>query len=829
MKGRTAGWYGSCNGQGVRKAELHPSFHAFNPPTMFRHYFKVGYRSLTRQKAYSLINVLGLTLGITSAIVIFLLIRYELSFDSFHENSDRIHRVVHGEDLGNADSGTPHRMMEVLVDELPEVELAAVAFKLNPNETQVEINEQPTRISAVAFTTPSFFEMFAFPWKTGNPQESLNEPGLVAIDAALADAWFGGDAMGQVIRLNDTYELTVSGILEEMPDNTDFPIQMAVSHATLARSENYRTTLTTGTNSYYQTFVRLREGVSVKNVEAKFPDIITKYMGAEHAETFPFRLQPLGDVHFNEEIGDTNFSGRAVDKNVILSLGLIGLLILIVACINFVNLSTARAVKRAKEVGVRKVLGSNRGQLVSQLLIEAFLITSVATVLSAVLTRVILNPITNYLSIPINPAILFESDVIFLLFVGWLLLSLLPGIYPAFLISRFRSISTVLKSNLQRKQGGGLYLRRGLIVFQFAITFLLIIGTRVVVNQLDFIRTKSLGFDKEAVVTVDLPANLDDRLDVIKQQLSQDASIAGVSFSLNTPSATINKWWTQFYHRSDPEEGHTMEHKAIDEDYLELFDIELVAGRNIQANDSTIDVLINETMMRELGIEDPQLALGETISFWNIDDAPIVGVVKDFNTVSLHEPIHPVMLWQGIARMTQKASIKIDMQRSQQAIGLIRDSFTTAFPNFYFSYAFLDDELESFYWQEEKTSRVLSLFAFIAICIGGLGLYGLVSFMATQKVKEIGIRKMLGASVLHIVRLFTNEFAVLLTVAFLLASPIAYIWMNQWMQNYTFQADIGWSVFATAILSGVAITVFSIGYQSVRAAVTNPVENLRQE
>jgi len=796
---------------------------------MFRHYLKVGVRSLAKQRGYSLINLLGLTLGIASAMVILLIVRYELSFDTFHEEGDQVYRVVIGETLDAADSGTPHHLMYVLQEELPEIEDAAVAYKLNPNETQVEVDNLPTRVEEIAFVSPSFFEMLSFEWTAGAPQQSLSEPGQAVINETLARNWFDGDAMGKAIRLNNEFELTITGIIEDMPKNTDFPLQMAVSHSTFEQSENYNDRLVASANSYYQTFLKLSDKTLVEQVESKFPALIESHLGEEFVDSYQMRLQPLSDVHYNEVIGNTNFSGRAVNKNMILTLALIGLLIAIIACINFVNLSTARAVKKAKEVGVRKVLGSFRRQLLAQFLVEAVLIVTAATVLSVFIAWTFLPTITNYLSIPIDSSLLFEPDVMLMLVAGWLLISVLPGLYPAWLISRFDSLTTVLKSSLQRKQGGGLLLRKGLIVVQFTITFLLIISTGIVVNQLDYIKSTSLGFDKEAVITLDLPSHSGTELETIRQQLLQQSSIVDVSFSLNTPASTINKWWTNYYLPSDPEQGYTMEHKAIDENYLDLFDIELVAGRNIQTKDSTFEVLINEAMMQFMGIEDPQEALNQTISFWRVSDAPVVGVVKDFNSVSLHSPIHPVMLWQGYTFMLQKGSIKINMSQAQEAIGFIEKSFADVFPNYYFSYAFLDEELSTFYWQEEKTSRVLSIFSIIAICIAGLGLYGLVSFMATQKVKEIGIRKILGASYLNIIRLFTNEFSLLITLAFLLASPIAYIFMQRWMEAFTFRTEIGWQVFLMAIVSGALLTIVSIGYQSLKAALVNPVENLRHE
>ena len=796
---------------------------------MFRHNLKIGYRSLAKQKSYSFINMLGLTLGMASVIIIFLVVRFELSYDNFHKDTNRIYRVVRGSSLSNADTGTPHKLMDVLMDEVPEIDEAAIAFKLNPSETQVEVNNVLTKVPNIAFTTPSFFKLFNYKWISGDKETALNEPGQVAITETLAKEWFNGDALGKTIRLNNTFDLKVTGVMEDFPKNTDLPIQLAVSHATFTSSDNYFKEFSTSTNSYYQTFLKLHPETSSLQIESKLKQTISKYLGKEQSEKYILLLQPIEDIHFNEEIGNSNFSERAVNKSTLLSMAFVGLLILVTAFINFINLATARAVKKSKEVGVKKVLGSSRLQLIFQFLTEAFLITFSSAILSIIITAVFLPTIASYLSIHLDASLLFTPAVIAILFAGWLLVSLLSGIYPAFIISNFRSISNILKSNLENRQGGGLLLRRGLVIFQFSITFLLITCTLVVLNQLHYIRSKPLGFNKQAVVTIDVPEHSSKDIESIRNELLQNPAVKDVSFSLNTPSATINKWWSDYFHRSDPEEARTMEHKAIDENYLDLYNIELLAGKNITANDSIIEVIINESMMEVIGIENPQQAIGETISFWNIKDAPIVGVVKDFHTVSLHRPIHPVMLWQGYNWMIQKASVKIDMSQTQNVLPKIEDSFTNTFQDYYFTYAFLDEELNTFYWQEEKTSRVLTLFSIIAIFIGGLGLYGLVSFMASQKVKEIGIRKILGASFLNIVNIFTSEFSKLIGVAFLLASPLAYYLMQQWMQDFTFKTEIEWWVFLITILSGILIAGFSIGYQSVKAALTKPVENLRNE
>ena len=814
---------------------LHPNFikrkkfYPQNTTGMFKNYFTIAFRNLTKHRSFAVINIAGLTLGITSALIILLIVRFELSFDIFHGKADRIYRVIKGKpsDEGR-DTGTPHRLMPVLESEFPEIEKVAVAYKINPNLTQIEINQELMRVPEIYFVTPSFFEMFDFQWKVGSAQKSLSAPGQVVIDEALARQLFDGDAMGKSIRLNNEYDLVVSGIIEKIPGNSDFPIQMAVSHATFAASDHYHQELNTSTGSGYHTYVLLREHADPGGLDAKFPAMIAKYLGEDVAEKWFLGLQPLHDIHFNEQTKGGNFTKRAISKETLWSLALIGVLILITACINFVNLATAQAVNRAKEVGIRKVLGSTRMQLVRQFLGETFFLCLMATLLSLIITTLFLPRLATYLSISIDEGMVYEPEVLLVLLFICAITSLFSGFYPAILLSKYKPV-TSLKKSLSYTVSGGLLLRRGLVVFQFVITFLLITGTIVVVSQLHYFRTQSLGFDQHAVITVDIPPHTPEQLSTLKNNLLQYASIRGVSFSLNTPSATINKEWSGFLHRSEPNEWKLMEHKAIDEDYLDLFDIKLLAGRNIQSNDSSVEAIINETFMHEIGIDEPEAALGETISFWGMKSVPIVGVVQDFNTVTLHQGIHPVILWQGEKDMMMKASFKIEMSQAQAAIDKIGEHYRETFPEYYFTYAFLDDELATFYQQEVKTSRLLSVFSFIAIFIGCLGLYGLVSFLTTQKAKEVGIRKVLGASIGHIIYLFTKDYVILLGIAFLIAAPIGYYLMQLWLQDFTYKIEISWWIFAVAALAGLVIAGATVSFKSIKAALANPVDALRNE
>jgi ABC-type lipoprotein release transport system permease subunit len=402
--------------------------------------------------------------------------------------------------------------------------------------------------------------------------------------------------------------------------------------------------------------------------------------------------------------------------------------------------------------------------------------------------------------------------------------SLLAGCYPAVVLSGFKP-ALVIKNALSHQPSGGLLLRKGLITFQFVITQVLIIATLVVVSQNHYFRTQSLGYNQQAVLTVDVPEPDPQRIETLRNSLSQYPEIQEVSFSMNAPSATSNKWWNFFWHASDPQEGKLTEVKPVDEQYLALYDIKLLAGDSLRKGDSGI--LVNEAFLKEIGMTDPQEAIQEVVTIGG-QAVTIKGVVQDFHTLSLHQKINPLMLVYMEDKF-QLASIRLRMAEAQQAIAIVEQQWKEAFPQYYFSYQFLDDDLASWYEKERSTSRLLSLFAGIAIFISCLGLYGLISFITTQKTKEVGIRKVLGATVLHIVYLFTKDFVGLVAIAFVIATPLGYYFMQQWLADFTYKIDLSWWIFAVAALSGIVIAVITISFQSIKAALANPVDSLRNE
>ena len=466
----------------IRKRRHYPTNHI----AMFKNYFTIALRNIQKHQGFAAINIAGLTLGIAGALIIFLLVRFELSFDTFHPEADRIYRVLTGNPDNvreDGDTGTPTGLMPVVEDEFSGVANVAVAYRLNPAQTQIEINDEMTRESHTYFMTPSFFEIFNFPWEVGDPKKSLSEPGQVAISEALADKYFDGDAVGKRMKLNNEYDLVVSGIIQDTPLNTDMPIEIAVSYATFRQTGGYQPEYETSRNSYHQTYVLLNEGAKISDVETQFYATISKYVSQEEAdEGVAHALQPLSEIHYNGDIGSSNFSKRSISKQTITSLSLIGIFLLITACINFVNLATAQAVKRSKEVGIRKVLGSTRQQMVSQFMSETFALHLIALLLAYLLVAIVFPYLPELLGVTLDISWLYRPSTLLIAFGLALAVGILAGFYPSIVLARFRPAAT-LKNTLTNQQTGGLNLRRGLIIFQFALSQVLIICTIVVVPQ----------------------------------------------------------------------------------------------------------------------------------------------------------------------------------------------------------------------------------------------------------------------------------------------------------------------------------------------------------
>ncbi|WP_183559314.1 ABC transporter permease [Mucilaginibacter sp. SP1R1] len=792
---------------------------------MIKNYIKIAWRNLKRNKAYAAISVIGLALGITCGILIFTLITYHLSFDTFHKNSNRVYRLYtewHDESVGRS-SGVPQPLGKTFKNDFTLAEKTARVINFPNNLITITQSGQIKKFkeeNGVAFTEPEYFDILNFPLLKGDKKTILVQPGEAVITEKVAHKYFGNDnAIGKVIRLDNKVNFTVTGILKNLPPNTDRVQEIYVSYANMdeyagkGREGNWG-----GVYSGSEVFTLLKPSTTMAQADNAMGLIVKKHYTGRDLKVWRFKLQPLSNIHFNPDLG-----GYA-DKKYLWALFFIGLFLIITACVNFVNLATAQALNRSKEVGIRKVLGSLPYQLFWQFIAETALITLVAVVLAI------------GLSIATLPAInqLFQSQMefnkgelsVFIVVIG-LVVIFLSGSYPGLVLARFQPIPA-LKSKLSQKHIGGFSLRRILVVTQFSISQILIIGTIIIVSQLHYSQTADLGFNKDAVVLLPVPQNDKAKLSTMRNRIKEVQGVEDVSYCYKAPaSQSNNSTGVNYDHRAE-DEHWGINTKNGDENYLSTFGMKLVAGRNFFPADTTREFLVNETFVKKLNLK-PQDVIGKILSInGRHTTAPIVGVVKDFYNYSFHTEISPVCIMPDIGSYSTLA-VKINMRNAKASLASFEKIWNETFPEELYSYQFLDDSINKFYEQDNIQLKLVESFAGIAILIGCLGLYGLVSFMAVRKTKEIGVRKVLGANIQHILWLFGKEFCRLLLIAFLIAAPLAWWAMNNYLQDFTYRITIGPGIFMVSILSTFIIASITVGYRSVIAALANPVKSLRSE
>ena len=791
---------------------------------MFKNYFKTAWRSISKYKAYSIINVLGLTLGIASCIIIFLVVQYELGYDKFNSKADRTYRVTL-----NAIDFNPCVSMAIakpMRNDFPELEtVSQIWFR---GDGLITIGQKKFEEKGGAFADECFSSVFDYNWLEGNAVTALKEPNSIVLTETLAHKYFGSaDAMGKMINLENKYNLKVTGVIKDLPGNTNLPFRFLVSFATIAHENEGMMTAFYAIPGGGFTYIVTPKNYDISKIQKRIHGFIEKNWGKEIADEARLPLQPLTDIHFDARYLNNTIS-YTTSRETYYVLAAVALLIIIIACINFINLATAQAIRRAKEVGVRKVLGSNRAQLVVQFLGETILMVVVALILAMVLTAILLPYLSTWLDIKINVAQLAQPSVILLIISSAIGVILLAGLYPAFVQSAFKPIESLKsKAVLTFK---GLTLRKSLVVVQFAISQIMIVGTLVVAYQMDFFENQKLGFNKDAVVSFNIPDSK--KTEVLKQQLLNNPGIKEISFSSGAPA--LNNFFCPL---SSPENGMTKsdvcEMKFIDDKYMDMFELKLLAGKKIiktsaGENDTVYNAVVNETLINKIGITDPQKAIGKHIMLNGNWATTITGVVQDFQSESKHKNIRPCALIyrSDIFFMT---SVKLQPKAMDKTIASIDKSWSALFPENVFSYEFLDDHIAAWYRQEQKEYTAFKLFAGVAILIGCLGLYGLIAFAAAQRTKEVGLRKVLGASITDIVLLFSKEFVLLIGIAFVIAAPIGYYVMNNWLHSFAYQVNIGINIFVIAIVSSLIIAASTIAYQAIKAAVANPVKSLRTE
>ena len=667
--------------------------------------------------------------------------------------------------------------------------------------------------------------MFDFSLAAGNISNAINDPYTALLTKDIATKYFGDwkSAMGKTLSIFG-FPIKVTGILNNPPSNTDFPLGIVVSYATLTTNTDMRDW--GGIDDQNYCMVQLDNNYSRDQFSILLARFTDKHIKPVNPG-YELALQPLNDIHYDERYG--NFTGRTFSKDLIFALSLIALFLLIIACVNFINLTTAQAVSRSREVGVRKVLGSNRKQLVFQFLGETGITTFLALIGAIIIAFACLPFLNNLLEIHLATNVFYSAQFLLFMLGALLVVTFLSGFYPALVLSGFKSV-IVLKGAIN-SNNKGISLRRGLVIFQFVIAQALIIGTLVVASQMDYFQKADMGFDKKAVINAGFPGDSLSRtkVDFFRNELNKIHGIQDVSLSAFAPSAG-GGWWTDLRTLNNlkgPTPDEIVGMKPADTSYFRVYNLPLVAGRIYFPSDTMREFVVNETVIKKLGIQNPQAAIGKLV---NVNGAtfPIVGVVKDFHVASLRDPIEPVVL-TTMKQQYQLANIKINLSETKPVIASMQKLWNKYFPDYIFEYSFLDQSIADYYKQEQQLSTLYKIFSGIAILISCLGLYGLISFMAVQRRKEIGIRKVLGAPVRDIVIMLSKEFTILITIAFLIASPIAWYFMHQWLQQYTYRIIIGAGFFIATIICSLIIAWVTVGYTAIKAAIANPVKSLRTE
>ena len=783
---------------------------------MLGNYLKVAVRHLLRHRLYSLINIAGLAVGMAACILILLLVRDELSYDRHHEKADQIYRVLQGRS-----ARTSYPPGAILRDAVPEV---VEMVRLCKWGRLVSYSEKRFEEQDFIYADPNVFAVFTFPLLKGDPQTALAEPFSIVITEEMARKYFGDeDPVGKVLRTDNKHDYTVTGVLEKMPRASHFTFDFL---ATFVGAEKvfYENMLTHWGVSNFYTYLVLHESSSIPALEEKMSALIAPVIEEKHPELTPphLVLQPLLDTHLHSANlwGDIEVQGNITWVYVFSAIAAV---ILLIACINFTNLSTARSVERMREVGMRKVVGACRRHLVGQFMGESVFLTFIALLIGLALVELFL-PFFNTLVDKKLGLFAGESRGVLWGLVGIALcVGIAAGSYPALYLSAFRPVE-VLEGKV-RSGRGGLLFRRGLVLLQFAISIALIAGTGVVYRQMEFMRHKDLGFDKEHVAVVEMSGG---DIELFKAEVAQHPGIVSLAGASDVPPDS--------YFRSAPiiPEGASERTKwarliVVDYDLIETLGLALVAGRAFSSafgTDEEEGLILTEAAVAALGWESPEAALGKRCQ---IDgERTVVGVLKDFHFESLHAPVSP-MAFEVRPSSTWLLVVRMRGDRIPETLDFLKGKWAAQFPDWPFDYWFVDQSFDRAYRAEERTGRVAGGAALLTIFVACLGLFGLASFTAEQRTKEIGIRKVLGASVPGIVALLSKEVSWLVIGANAVAWPVAYLAMDRWLQEFAYRIDPGVEIFALGGLLALAIAWLTVGWQAVRAALTNPVEALRYE
>jgi len=796
---------------------------------MLRNYFITAFRNLARNKANTTINVLGLTLGITCSLVLFLVIQYELSFNKHFEDSEQMYRVLtEYEEEGSTvlSKSMQFPFVKAFETAYPDVPVTFIhnniphrSFYVTKDGERVRFEESKYHIGLVNGNYP---KVFSHEWLAGDSETALQDVNSIVITRKMAEKYFGNiDVVGQTLGYLEDITLQVTGVIEDYPETTDFPIDLLISIQTNGQYVRDSKDSWGGNYSQVNAYLKLPAGVTKADMDARLIGFDEKFSGIEDAIRF---LEPLSNLHYNAEL--TNYARRTISRSNLWTIGTIGILLLVAACINFVNLNTALAVRRSKEVGIRKVLGGSRRQLFNQFMGETTLITVLALLVSFGATELALILLDNQLGYDLSMGLFSEPMVPLFLLVIFLFCVLFSGLYPATVLSSYKP-ADALKNKLMGRQPGKFSMRKVLVVTQLTISQALIICTLVIVGQMDYFYNAPLGLDAESVLEMHIPGGKAMKQKRFKEQLLQIPGVETVSLT-NNGAISSSRWVGPYTVTLKGERVNrpSTPVKFIDKDFLETYGIELMAGENIKEIDSLDQFMVNKALISELGIEDPYEVIGQVMEFWDYK-GQIVGVANDYNTRSLHNGMEPLVMIYD--RGFSFAGLRFNTSDTKALVSSVGDLYAETYPEKDFRPLFLDETIANFYEEEQKASTLFQVAAMVAIFIGCIGLIGLITYMASRKVKEVGVRKVLGASVANILMLFSRQFLSLTFIGFALAAPAAWYLMKGWLQNYEYRYEMGIGVFAIGLIASVLLVMLSTGIRAYLSASANPAKSLRSE
>lgn len=785
---------------------------------MFRNNLKIAFRNLIRHKGFSFLNITGLAIGMVCTILILFWVQHELSFDRYHKDGKNIYRILqhiqYAEVVTWAINQGP--LGPALKEEIPEIEEQA---RFCFTQWRMKYNDQ-VFVELGGYTDPSLFKMFTIPFAKGDPERALADPRSMVLTEEVARKIFGDeDPIGKTIHVGSDYDFEVTGILQDIPDNSHFRFKFL---ANMDFAKEVGRTVDNWKNSHFTTYVQLADNVSMEEANKKIYNFLDVKPTLEDWEKLS--LQPLFKIHLQSGIGYDSF-GTGNTKYIVIFLAA-ALFILLIACINFMNLSTARSLLRSREVGLRKVVGAFRGQLIRQFLGESIFQSLIAMILAVGLGTLLL-PVFNKLAGKEFEANLFiRPNIIIGLIAILLFAGITAGVYPAFVLSGFRPVS-VLKGTA-RTIGGRSFFRKALVVFQFSVAVILMVGSLVIYSQIHFMRNKDLGYDRENLVTLSLNSTVQQNYEAFRNELLGNTNILNVTRVSGLPTYGYyfsNSRWN--WEGKDPDRDILFRANFVDYEYLEALKAPIVMGRNFSKDygaDAT-GIIINETSQKVMGFEDP---IGKRVTLGEDSVFNIIGIVKDFHYVSLRTEIEPMILLLDPERCSSIV-IRIHSENTPQTLKLMGSIWKKFAGDFEFDYRFLDESLDTLYRGEQQVGRIINVFTILSVFISCLGLFGLASFMALRRTKEIGIRKVLGASISGVVVLLTKEFSKWVIVANLIAWPLSYFALNRWLQEFPYRTDIKLWIFLGTGLVTFLIAILTVSYQSLRAALSNPADSLRYE